>query len=507
MPKRKVTQVEFAPRLGDLGRAPTAKLRVAAYARVSTEKEEQEHSLEAQTDYFETYIKENPRWEFVGLYVDDGISGLSYHNRDGFNRMVADAIDGKIDLIITKSLSRFARNTVDALMTIRKLKSEGVGVFFQKEDINTLDSKGEFMLTLMSSFAEEESRSISDNVTWGKRKQFADGFYTVPFAHFLGYDRGAEKCEFVINEHEARIVRFIYMLALEYYSPNSIAKLLMELEIPSPSGKKVWQTSTVESILANEKYKGDARLQKKFTVDFRTKKRKINEGELPQYYVTGGHPPIIAPETWDAVQQISLPEGQRLTRRYPMSGKLVCGECGGRYGMMLWHSTTYRNYVWECLPKKQGKTRCRCSHIYAEEMESAIAIALQRLYERNKKIVGLCTELLSSVPLNDREGALNELKHITAHNVVFDNSAVNVLITKAVVTTDAHIVFHFIDGSTYKYRICGNTPLGQTNMNIRKEYHRRIAELYSQGISASTIAETLGLSLNTVRSYMRRSLK
>ena len=507
MPKRKVTQVEFAPRLGDFGRAPTAKLRVAAYARVSTEKEEQEHSLEAQTDYFENYIKENPRWEFIGLYVDDGISGLSYHNRDGFNRMVADAVDGKIDLIITKSLSRFARNTVDALMTIRKLKAEGVGVFFQKEDINTLDSKGEFMLTLMSSFAEEESRSISDNVTWGKRKQFADGFYTVPFAHFLGYDRGIEKGEFVINEHEARIVRFIYMLALEYYSPNSIAKLLMELEIPSPSGKKVWQTSTVESILANEKYKGDARLQKKFTVDFRTKKCKINEGELPQYYVTGGHESIIAPETWDAVQQISLPEGQRLTRRYPMSGKLVCGECGGRYGMMLWHSTTYRNYVWECLPKKQGKSKCHCTHIYAEEMESAIAIALQRLYEKNKRIKGLCAELLSALPLNDREGASTALAEMKPQDIVFDNSAVNVLITKAVVTTDAHIVFYFVDGSTYKYRICGNTPLGQTNMNLRKEYHRRIAELYSQGISASTIAETLGLSLNTVRSYMRRSLK
>ena len=507
MPKRKVTQVEFAPRLRDFGRAPTAKLRVAAYARVSTEKEEQEHSLEAQTDYFENYIKENPRWEFIGLYVDDGISGLSYHNRDGFNRMVADAVDGKIDLIITKSLSRFARNTVDALMTIRKLKAEGVGVFFQKEDINTLDSKGEFMLTLMSSFAEEESRSISDNVTWGKRKQFADGFYTVPFAHFLGYDRGIEKGEFVINEHEARIVRFIYMLALEYYSPNSIAKLLMELEIPSPSGKKVWQTSTVESILANEKYKGDARLQKKFTVDFRTKKCKINEGELPQYYVTGGHESIIAPETWDAVQQISLPEGQRLTRRYPMSGKLVCGECGGRYGMMLWHSTTYRNYVWECLPKKQGKSKCHCTHIYAEEMESAIAIALQRLYEKNKRIKGLCAELLSALPLNDREGASTALAEMKPQDIVFDNSAVNVLITKAVVTTDAHIVFYFVDGSTYKYRICGNTPLGQTNMNLRKEYHRRIAELYSQGISASTIAETLGLSLNTVRSYMRRSLK
>ena len=189
MPKRKVTQVEFAPRLGDFGRAPTAKLQVAAYARVSTEKEEQEHSLEAQTDYFETYIKENPRWEFVGLYVDDGISGLSYHNRDGFNRMVADAIDGKIDLIITKSLSRFARNTVDTLNTIRKLKIAGVGVYFEKEDINTLDSKGEFLITLMSSLAEEESRSISENVKWGQRKRFADGKYSLPYSNSLDIKR------------------------------------------------------------------------------------------------------------------------------------------------------------------------------------------------------------------------------------------------------------------------------------------------------------------------------
>ena len=175
--------------------------------------------------------------------------------------------------------------------------------------------------------------------------------------------------------------------------------------------------------------------------------------------------------------------------------------------MMLWHSTTYRNYVWECLPKKQGKTRCRCSHIYAEEMESAIAIALQRLYEKHRKIKGLCTELLSAVALNDRDGALTALADIKPQDIVFDNSAVNVLITKAVVTTDANIVFHFIDGSTYKYRICGNTPLGQANMNVRKEYHRKIAELYAQGISPSAIAAILGLSPNTVRSYIRRSRK
>ena len=175
--------------------------------------------------------------------------------------------------------------------------------------------------------------------------------------------------------------------------------------------------------------------------------------------------------------------------------------------MMLWHSTTYRNYVWECLPKKQGKSKCRCTHIYAEEMESAITTALQRLYEKHKRIKVLCTELLSAVPLNDRKGALTALADIKPQDIVFDNSAVNVLITKAVVTTDANIVFHFIDGSTYKYRICGNTPLGQANMNVRKEYHRKIAELYAQGVPQSTISETLGIPINTVRSYIRRSRK
>lgn len=218
MPKRKITRVDFVPQIQQLGKAGASKFRVAAYARVSSESEEQEHSLSAQTDYFEAFIKENPLWEYVGLYVDDGVSGLSHQMRDGFNRMVADALEGKIDLIITKSLSRFARNTVDALTTIRKLKAANVGIFFQKEDINTLDAKGEFMLTLISSFAEEEIRSISENVTWGHRKRFADGNYTVPFAQFLGYDKGKNKGEFIINESEARVNEGEFQ---QYYVENS----------------------------------------------------------------------------------------------------------------------------------------------------------------------------------------------------------------------------------------------------------------------------------------------
>lgn len=183
MPSKTVTKIVFPPKAVPQA-ATTAELRVAAYARVSSIKDAQENSLESQKDYFERYIKGHPGWQFAGIYVDDGISGLSYHRREGFNRMVQDALDGKIDRIITKSLSRFARNTVDALTTIQKLKAVGVAVYFQKENIDTLDTKGEFLLTLMSSFAEEESRSISENVTWAVRHRFSQGIYWMPYKVF-----------------------------------------------------------------------------------------------------------------------------------------------------------------------------------------------------------------------------------------------------------------------------------------------------------------------------------
>lgn len=189
------------------------------------QKDEQHNSLEAQKDYFLKFIKNEPEWEYVGLYYDDGISGLSKKNRDGFNSLVKDALDGNVDLIVTKSISRFARNTVDTISTIRKLKMEGVDVFFQKENIHTLDSKNEFVLTLMSSFAQEESRSISENCTWGQRKRFANGKVTIPFARFLGYDRG-ENGELVVNEKEARIVEYIYSLFILGFTFSEIKNAL-----------------------------------------------------------------------------------------------------------------------------------------------------------------------------------------------------------------------------------------------------------------------------------------
>lgn len=216
------------------------------------------------------------------------MSGLSFRNRDGFNRIIEDALDGKIDLIITKSLSRFARNTVDTLVTIRKLKAAGIEVYFEKEDIHTLDAKGEFLITLMSSLAQEESRSISENVAWGQRKRFSDGKYCMPYAHFLGYDRGTDGFPAINNEQEP-VIRLIYRLWLLGETTCAICQFLKYHKIATPAGLENWSPSTVTSILTNEKYKGDTLLQKEFTVDFITKRQNKNEGELPQYYVKGGH--------------------------------------------------------------------------------------------------------------------------------------------------------------------------------------------------------------------------
>ncbi len=275
--------------------------RVAGYARVSTDDTDQANSYEAQVDYYEHYIKNHDGWQFVAIYTDEGISGTSTKHREGFNRMIADALSGRIDLIVTKSVSRFARNTVDSLTTVRKLKDKGVEVFFEKENIWTLDSKGELLITIMSSLAQEESRSISENVTWGHRKRFQDGKVYMPYGNFLGYDRG-ENGEPVINPEQAETVRRIYRQYLEGMSIPQIAASLDADGILTPRRKHKWSHTTIHSILTNEKYKGDALLQKRFTVDFLTKQRKANEGEVPQYYVTGSHPAIIDPETWELVR-------------------------------------------------------------------------------------------------------------------------------------------------------------------------------------------------------------
>lgn len=352
---------------------PQPRKRVAAYARVSTVKDAHENSLQSQQDYFAEYIRHHPDWVFAGIYTDDGISGLSIRRRDGFNRMVDDALDGKIDLILTRSLSRLARNTVDALTTIRNLKAAGVAVYFQKENINTADSTGEFLITLMSSFAEEESRSISENVTWAVRHRYAQGIYHLP-GLLLGYQHSPVG-EIQVDEAGIGVVWFIYLLALAGKSSTDICRILMGYGIPSPGQSQRWEPHTFRSILKNEKYMGDAILQKEITVDFLTKTRKPNEGKAPQYHVENGHPGIVSKSVWQEVQATWTDASRRNCTFSPIANKIICGDCGGQYGRKTWHSTTYQDAVWECNSKKAGRTKCKCRHIYAEELDNAIVSA------------------------------------------------------------------------------------------------------------------------------------
>lgn len=401
-----------------------SKRRVAAYARVSTDSDEQFTSYEAQIDYYTRYITKRDDWEFVKVYTDEGITGTSTKHRDGFNLMVKDALDGKIDLIITKSVSRFARNTVDSLTTVRKLKDAGVEVYFEKENIYTFDSKGELLITIMSSLAQEESRSISENVTWGQRKRFADGKVTMPYKNFLGYDKGQDGKP-VINEEEAEIVRLIYRLFLQGKTASGICKHLDGLGIPTPTGKKAWNQTTVNSILRNEKYKGDALLQKKFTVDFLTKKQKANEGEVPQYYVEDNHPAIIDPLEFDMVQA-EIARRQKLGRSYSgasiFSSKVICGECGSFYGQKIWHSNDpYRKVVWRCNRKFNGKYVCETPTLDADEIKEKFIIAYNQLLGNRKELLEACEVMCEAVSdcsaLNKEIDALNDEIQLIAEMV------------------------------------------------------------------------------------------
>jgi DNA invertase Pin-like site-specific DNA recombinase len=352
--------------------ASVARRKVAGYARVSTDSEEQQTSYEAQVDYYTHYIQSREDWEFVGVYTDEGISATNTKHRDGFKQMVKDALAGKIDLIVTKSVSRFARNTVDSLTTVRKLKEHGTEIYFEKENIFTFDSKGELLITIMSSLAQEESRSISENVTWGQRKRFADGKVSMPYKQFLGYEKGEDGTP-VINEEEAAIVRLIYKLFLEGKTPAGICRYLEQQSILTPSGKQKWSQTTVDSILSNEKYKGDALLQKKFTTDFLTKKMKVNEGEVPQYYVEKSHAAIVEPLEWDMVQT-EIARRRSLGRAYSgnsvFSSKLVCGDCGGFFGQKVWHSNDpYRKLIWRCNSKFKGEAKCATPHLDTETIQ------------------------------------------------------------------------------------------------------------------------------------------
>lgn len=414
------------------GQTTTRKKRVAAYARVSTDNHEQLTSYEAQVDHYTDHIKSNPDWEFVKVYSDEGLSGTSTIKREGFKQMVADALNGNIDLILTKSISRFARNTVDSIQTVRSLKDKGVEVYFEKENIHTLDSKGELLLTIMSSLAQEESRSISENVRWGKHKQMQNGKVSMPYKQFLGYEKGPDGKPKIV-ENEAKVVKQIYTLFLEGATYREIAANLTANNVPTPSGKEVWYVSTIKSILQNEKYAGNAILQKKYTVDFLSKKKLVNQGQLPQYYVENSHPGIIPLSTYELVQdEIRRREKMgKSVRSKLFTGQIICGECGALYRPKVWHSKDkYRRTIWRCNARygQKGSRGCHTPHLTEEALKNASQRAWATLLADKEHYIKHCESQLISLADDttfNKQVAMLTAECVEAATLMEENIAAN----------------------------------------------------------------------------------
>ena len=387
------------------------QLKVAAYCRVSTEQEEQQNSYQVQIAYYTDLINRKKEWTLAGIFADEGISGTQTKKRTEFNRMIRMCRNKKIDLVITKSISRFARNTVDCLEYVRQLKDLGIGVIFEKENINTLTMTSEFMIALYGSFAQAESESISKNVSWGKEKAYREGKVQFQYKHLLGYKKGADGKPEIIPE-EAETVKLIYTMFLDGHSMKNIALILHVKGIHTKTGSTEWRTNTITRILQNEKYVGDALLQKTFTSDCITHKVVKNHGERPMYLVTNHHDPIIDRDTYNRVQQElarrnskrkisdkTVTEQGKYSSKYALSELLICGHCGTPYRRTTWAARGKKQIVWRCLSRlEHGKKYCPDSPtIKEEQLHRGILRAINNYYSCRNDIVRILKANIGSV--------------------------------------------------------------------------------------------------------------
>lgn len=379
------------------GLEPTAKTRVCSYCRVSTDNIDQISSLDAQVSFYTNLISNNPEWDFVGIYADEGISGTNTKNRAEFNKMIDDCMAGKIDMIITKSISRFARNTVDCLKYVRQLKEKNIAIFFEKENINTLDGRGDFLITLLSSLAQEESSNLSKVTRMGIVYRFQEGKIRVNHKWFLGYTKD-QNGDLIIVPEQAKIIRRIYHEYLEGKSACGIARGLERDGIKNGAGHLKWWDTNIYQILRNEKYMGDALLQKSYTVDFLTKKRVRNDGYVQKYYVEDSHEGIVTKEEFSAVQaelarRSSLrgytATGKReYTSKYPFSGKLVCSNCGSNFNRATWGTGKHKKAVWICVNHRMnGDKACDQKAIMERDLEKAFVRAINQAVSSKSEFI------------------------------------------------------------------------------------------------------------------------
>ena len=451
-PKR-VVVIPPKPEYSGDNRIDIRPKRVAAYCRVSTDKEQQEHSFETQKEMYTEMIMMKPNWQMAGIYADEGITGTIAKKRPDFMRMIEDCRKGKIDIIITKSVSRFSRNNLDCLLYVRELKELGIPIIFEKEGINTLQVSSELLITLFSGLSQAESESISMNVKIGKRQSLKNG--NVPFCYksFLGYKKGADGKPEIVPE-EANIITRIYTEYLAGKSLNDIAKSLITDGIYTPTGKTQWTSKVVLSILSNEKYKGDALLQKTYIVDCISKKMKKNNGELPMYYVENNHPAIIERSMFDRVQEeISRRNSKRKVKekgtktelgkyssKYALSELLFCGNCGTPYRRVTWTNRGKKKVVWRCISRLDYGTKyCKESPSLEETaLQNAITEAITnkaksegadvyriqshlKMYQANQDTSSLIAKKNRLVEINKRIEELTNMDNEAAQNGDFDN--------------------------------------------------------------------------------------
>ncbi len=413
----------------------TKRLRVAAYCRVSTDDEEQINSYKAQIEYYTEKINKNPEWQMAGIFADEGISGTQAKKRPEFLKMIRLCRQGKIDLILTKSFSRFARNTVDSVDYIRELRALGIGVVSEKENMNTLNEDSEMLITILSCFAQAESESISKNVSWGVRQSFKNGNVPIKYSTLLGYRKGKNKLPEIIPD-EAEIVREIYRSYLDGMSLKQIADSLNSRGLTTKHKNSAWKPETIKGILVNEKYSGDAILQKTYVTDCITKTTRKNNGELPMYLVKNHHEPIISRIDFNRVQEemarrsakrtiaekLTKSEQGKYSAKYALSELLICGECGTHYRRVTWTAKGFKEVKWRCINRIQyGKRKCHNSpSIDEQSLQRAIVSAINEFCEVKDDVAKVLRESIGEVldpNLNGSVQAAQQRIDELAHNI------------------------------------------------------------------------------------------
>lgn len=460
---REIVHIPARKELTDRAAVRNKKVRLAAYCRVSTKNEDQLLSFENQKAFFEDYVVRHPEYELVGIYPDKGITGTNTKHREEFLRMIDDCKAGKIDMVVTKSISRFARNTEDFLKYARMLKEMGIGIMFDKEGLNTLDGTTELLFTILSSLAQDESRSISENSQWGIRYLFnSEGRLHLNAKRFLGYDKD-KNGRLVINPEQAEIVKRIYREFMDGNGPGVIASRLRKEGIPGVMGECRWHASTIKGILRNEKYNGDAILQKTYTVDFLSKKMAKNEGQIEQIWVKNDHEAIIPKDYWNAVQMeldrreqflqdYGLRSNGRYTDEQPFSTRVFCGNCGRLYSRRtLPRLNRSSSIVWMCSSYYAKKGVPGCGNFKLKEylLHSAFMDALNKVLSNKDANLPKWQRAIENAeddPLTAFRS--KQMMELAAHGPYrdFDPALVNMTLERCEVNCDQSIEFFFLAG-------------------------------------------------------------